>query len=610
MSGLKISKDLTLPRDTVTSTIVVYGGKGMGKTVFGAVLAEELAAAGLRWAWLDPLGVAWGIRHSADGNGPGVECLIMGGVHGDVPIEPTGGEAVADIVVEESVNVLIDISRKPSGEMWGVGERIRFVNAYARRLFQRQGDLIKGRRREPLFQILDEAARYVPQTIPAGNPDLAMCVGAWQQFVEEGRNVGLGVGLLTQRSARINKDVAELADVMVAFRTVGPNSLVAVMDWLGDHVEKSRAKDLAGQVRELPRGSALVVSPGWLGIEKVVAMRMRHTFDSSATPKPGERARTAKGAGAKPDLDQIRARMAATIERAKADDPKELKKRIAELERQAKQVPAAAPADGKPKVIEKPVITEKQLARIEKLAERVTVANAQSEERAFAMVQSGQERWREVAGAVKELAAAAKQAASAIPEKARSVPATPAIVPPKQAPAARARVSVPPSGEPFHIAPARQRILDSLAWYEAIGVSDPSRTQVAWGADTSSKSSAFDNNLSAMRTAGLIDYARGGLHLTDGGRPLASPPAAPGTNEELQAMVTEKLAPAQRRILKALIESYPAPLSKVDLAHRAETSAASSAFDNNLSFLRTFGVLDYPTRGLVVATKLLFPVQP
>lgn len=345
MKTLKISDSLSLPPDTVTSTLVVYGGKGMGKSVFGSVLGEELAAARLRWSFLDPLGVNWGIRHAADGVGPGVECLILGGVHGDIPIYPDGGAAVADVVVEESCNVLVDFSRSKNGEAWGVGEKIRFATAYARRLFQRQGSLIDGRKREPLMQILDEGARFIPQIIPAGNPDLAMCVSAWQQFAEEGRNVGLGLCVLTQRSARMNKDIAELADAMIAFRTIGPNSLGAVLDWLGEHVERSRIKDLSEQVRKLPRGSALVVSPGWLEIEKVVPMRMRRTFDSSATPKPGERVRTAKGEGAKPDLEKIQARMVETIERAKADDPKELRKRIAELEKELRAKPKAEPVE-------------------------------------------------------------------------------------------------------------------------------------------------------------------------------------------------------------------------------------------------------------------------
>jgi polynucleotide 5'-kinase involved in rRNA processing len=52
--SLHISPDLSLPLAAVTSTIVVYGGKGMGKTNLGAVVAEECAKAGLRWSVIDP----------------------------------------------------------------------------------------------------------------------------------------------------------------------------------------------------------------------------------------------------------------------------------------------------------------------------------------------------------------------------------------------------------------------------------------------------------------------------------------------------------------------------------------------------------------------------
>jgi hypothetical protein len=71
--GLHVSATLTLPVDAVTSTLVVYGGKGMGKTNFASVLVEEFATAGLRFAVIDPMGVWWGLRHDATGKGPGVE---------------------------------------------------------------------------------------------------------------------------------------------------------------------------------------------------------------------------------------------------------------------------------------------------------------------------------------------------------------------------------------------------------------------------------------------------------------------------------------------------------------------------------------------------------
>jgi uncharacterized protein len=249
---LELGPKLRLPAlEAQTQTLVVYGGKGMGKTNFAAVLAEELAGARLRFSWIDPVGVAWGLRHSSDGRGAGVEVLILGGIHGDLPIEPTAGAIVADLVVDEDVSVIIDISRRSNGTMWSKGEKIKFVRDYCVRLYSRQGE-----RRRPLMQIIDEAGRFVPQMLPKGSSaiDLAECMGAIEELVELGRNVGVGVALFTQRSARMNKSVSELAEMMVAFRTVGPNSIDAILDWFGEHVPKDRQRALVERLREPRRG--------------------------------------------------------------------------------------------------------------------------------------------------------------------------------------------------------------------------------------------------------------------------------------------------------------------------------------------------------------------
>ena len=55
--------------------------------------------------------------------------------------------------------------------------------------------------------------------------------------------------------------------------------------WLGDHVEKARLREVVATIRQLDVGDALIVSPGWLKVEKVIHIRERETFDSSATPK-------------------------------------------------------------------------------------------------------------------------------------------------------------------------------------------------------------------------------------------------------------------------------------------------------------------------------------
>jgi uncharacterized protein len=361
---LHVSPKLTLPVDTVTQTIVVYGGKGMGKTNFGRVLIEELDACGQRFAVLDPIGVWYGAQYSADGRGAGLEVVVLGGLHGDIPIEPTGGAIVADLVADEDANVIVDISRRPNGSMWSIGERTRFVTDYATRLYERQGE-----RRRPIMQVIDEAGRFVPQMIPHGAPEIAKCVGVIERLVEEGRNVGIGVCLITQRSARMNKSVSELAECMVAFRTVGPRSVDAIIDWFGEHVEKSRWKALVESLRSLPRGCALVVSPGWLAFEGEVDTRLAQTFDTSATPTGQERRVT--GRARKPDLKRYEEKIAATVEKAKADDPRELRRRVADLEKQLRGQPPAAP-----KVVEKPVLTDEQVNTLADVVSKLDLAAA------------------------------------------------------------------------------------------------------------------------------------------------------------------------------------------------------------------------------------------
>jgi hypothetical protein len=63
--------------------------------------------------------------------------------------------------------------------------------------------------------------------------------------------------------------------------------------------------------------------------------------------------------------------MAATIEKAKADDPKLLRAKIAELQKQLAAKPAATPVVKAPKRVEVPVVKSKELASAHKLLDRL-----------------------------------------------------------------------------------------------------------------------------------------------------------------------------------------------------------------------------------------------
>jgi hypothetical protein len=626
---LRIGEGLTLPLDAVTSTLLVYGSKGMGKTNLLSVVLEEMSAAALRWCSLDPIGVHWGLRHAADGRGDGVPCLILGGIHGDMPITPASGEIVADLVADEHVNVIIDCSRDHLGKMWSHGERTRSITAFIRRLYMRQGSLVDGQRRDPIFVALDEAARYIPQQIPHGNPDLAASLAAWEQLVEEGRNVGIGVGLFTQRSARLNKSVAELADAMLAFRTVGPNSIDAIIDWLGEHVPKADQRAMIEQVRKLPVGTALIVSPGWLEREGVVAIRARQTFDSSATPKPGERARRVVGSGATVDLDAYRKRMADVVEEAKANDAKALKAALAAAERDvgryARLLTLARQAladrgyfdgteigeDVAPRIVELDNARCQEIGRLTaELAERpepvglgddavaiiqrvdaalIEVGDRIERERKYvteALVQSGEAKVQKVRQRASNDAESASRSATRVAHEAPR----PAAVPPPRATVPRPAAAPAAVGEhDTSLSGAARKILTALAQY---GPRPAGKVAHLTGY---SPAGAFSRTMTALRGSGYIE---GSPLVTITPRGLG----ALGDYEPLpegRALVDHwlgRLKGVEAKILTVLCEEYPDAMTPGEIAARTGYSAAG-AFSRALTHLRKLDLVDGPSRG-------------
>src|SRR3954447_21040619 len=109
-SQLHISPDLALPLDAVTETFGILAKKGAGKSNAAVVMAEEMYDAGVPWVAVDPKGDWWGLRSSGDGKGPGLPIVVFGGRHGDVPLEPTAGNLIADLVLAERLTCVLDVS--------------------------------------------------------------------------------------------------------------------------------------------------------------------------------------------------------------------------------------------------------------------------------------------------------------------------------------------------------------------------------------------------------------------------------------------------------------------------------------------------------------------
>lgn len=329
---IKIAKNLWLPLETVTQSLAILARKRSGKSFLMRRIIEQLFKASQQVVIADPKGDWWGIRSSADGKSPGLPVVILGGEHADVPLEPTiqSGELVAQMIVEERVSALLDLGHMRKGEM-----RL-FMTAFMETIYRLKA---QERFRTTMMLALDEADMFAPQK---PGPDEARMLGAVDDIVRRGGQRGMGCMFATQRSAVLNKNILSQAQILIGLRTIAPQDLKAFDDWIDSHGTPEQREILMKSLPSLPVGNAWVWSPGWPteeGIFERVQVLPIETFDSGATPKPGQKQVTPKTI-ADIDLSALRTQMAETIERAKADDPKELKKKIAELQKKVAMPPA------------------------------------------------------------------------------------------------------------------------------------------------------------------------------------------------------------------------------------------------------------------------------
>ena len=335
---LKIAPGLELPLDAVSQTFAILAMRGAGKSNTAVVMAEEMYANKLPFVVIDPIGNWWGLRVDGGGRGPGLDVPIFGAVgearplhkpEPDLPLEKTGGRFIADLVVNNRLSCVLDVSA------FSEGEKTRFLIEFGTRLWQKNED--------SLHLFLEEADDYIPQ-----KPfrEQAQLVHVFSKLVKQGRAKGLGMTMITQRAAVISKNVLTQTGTLMAMRNTSPQDRAAIQAWVDYH---GQSREIIESLPTLKDGEGWIWSPQWLGIAERVQFRRRWTFDSASTPKAGKAEVRKHATLSALDLESLRLKMAATIEEAEASDPKLLRKKIADLESQlsklakTKQHPAPRP---------------------------------------------------------------------------------------------------------------------------------------------------------------------------------------------------------------------------------------------------------------------------
>lgn len=567
MTGLRIAPTLELPLDAVTETFGILAKKGAGKSNAAVVMAEEMYDAGVPWVAIDPKGDWWGLRAAGDGRGPGLPIIVFGGRHGDVPLEPTAGALLADLVLEQRLTCVLDVSEFIDSDV------SRFLRAFAERLYRQATD-------DPIHLFLEEAHEYLPQMVRG---DTAHLVHAWQRIVKQGRFKGIGCTLVSQRSAALNKDVLTQVDTLIVLRTTSPQDRAAVKAWVDVHAD---AGDMLATLPSLESGEAWLWSPEFLGKLERIRFRRRRTFDSGATPKVGQK-RKPPATLADVDLDAIATQMAATIEKAKAEDPRELNKRIRDLERDL----AAAIADRPEPVeirVEVPVLAPEIVDQLEAVLEPAAALLEEAQE-TLAKHRMWAEQQLEVARRPVPQVSLSGRRRPDTGATARA--ATPSPRPARSAASGSDLTAGQGTGtDEIKVGKTERNVLTVLATHGS-----STHAQICVLAGYSTKASTVGVALSKLRKLGYVV----------GGQPIGTPVTP--TDEGLDALGEYESLPhgadlveywrgrfgkTERAVLDAILSLHPEPASLVEVCEITGYSPTASTAGVAASKLRKVGVLD------------------
>lgn len=565
------------PKKALEQHIAVLGKTGSGKTYAVRGVVEQLLDGRERVCIIDPTGAWYGLRSSASGKSAGFPVVIFGGNHADLPLGGAHGDAIADVVGTSTTPCILDTS------LMKVSERTRFFTDFA--------DAIMRKNRGPLHLVIDEAHLFMPQS-KVSDPQSGAMMHAGNNMVSGGRSRGLRIILITQRPAKLHKDSLTQVETLIAMKLMSPQDRAAVEAWIEDNADDAKAQEIITSLATLKVGQGWVWAPGLDVLERVTFPRIR-TFDSGRAPDGSE---VEAKATAPIDLAAISAKLESVSATAVADDPKRLRARIAELERDAR---AARPA---------PAVDTQAI-----------------EDAAYARATTAV--WKQVPPIVeqfrKDLHAAVDAALATYPKIDFPRPTFPSLkgarivglqqgpkpVPKANgAPEARyvrgvhrddpdraSKLAAPELGTG-----GKRRMLVALAQYPE-GM-DTRKLSLLTG--LSSRSGTWSTYMGQLRTSGWVE-GRDHLKITADGMAALGPYEALPSGVELVDYWRGRLGQSGKRaIFDAVVEAYPDTVSIDQVATKTGLSTRSGTWSTYLGNLRTLGLIE--GRGDLRASDTLF----
>ena len=270
---------IQIPLNAATRTFAILAKRGAGKSYTGAVLAEEFYKNNIPFVVFDPIDVWWGLRLNKDGKSKGLPVVVFGIQNADVKLDRDMGRDIARAIVKENVSCVISTYGMPK--------------VAARYLIAEFAEELLNINNTPRHIFIEEAHEFVPQRLFGA---LGRTFSAVESLVTMGRNKGIGVTLLNQRAATVNKDVLTQLDTLIAMRNVGPQDRKALKDWVEAWNAEGDFNKFIQELPTMPTGEGYLWSPEFLNTFQRIKIRKRETFHPD---------REKLGEFSMPELDQI-----------------------------------------------------------------------------------------------------------------------------------------------------------------------------------------------------------------------------------------------------------------------------------------------------------------
>ena len=522
---------------------------------------------------------------------------VLVGEGGETPADVRSAALLAQKFMELKVSAVCDLFEafrsRPT-------ERRQWVRLFLNALLE-----VPRSQWSPLIVIIDEAHKFCPQETPkAGSQQereiIAGCKDAMIALATTGRKRGFCPVWATQRLAKLDKDAsAELFNRLVGMTI--------------EDVDVDRAADLMSVSREDKqdfRTSLRTLNPGQFYAFGRAISKVRELITvgdiQTRHPESGKAARYSEPPPMPEAVAKLLPKLADLPKEAedKARTEAEYKREIRELRMKVKAAERAQPAVAqKPsppdhRAIERAVAATAKQRDVEWMR---SVRNYQRE-----MEKRASESVKELLGAIHTVSFVAPEAATVevIAHPAATLPAIAIPAPPR------------PPREPRAVAAGNgaltgpeQNILNQLAEMEALGLTQPEKSQLALMAGyTNFRSGGFSEPLAALLSRGYVAYPQQGrAKMTDEGRVHARPIERPRSTSELHERLCGKLGGPEGKILRELIAIYPASISKEELGAKLNyTNVRSGGFSEPVGRLRSLGIAVYPEKNAVRAADWLF----